>query len=789
MPNTDKFLTLEGLSYYDSKIKGVIANSQVKADWNEKDSSSKAFIQNKPFGIETLTRQIKIRPAICTGTNGAGLRPVDISSCISSGEYQRLEAGQVYNVTYKNTVYENIPVQELDFAGMHCYYIGNWDSVLLRSNLIPAYDKSQGALVDSDLPFLMLQWDPDVDTVLDTETDWTDYPYYCAFAFFTEISINSESGNLENQALTITDASDSSKTYSLDIAGSRFFVRTPFEYTDPELGSSFSGVIEDGQAQTINVDGTDYTGAWKVEYVEDYNCTVCVFVPQGCDFDELFPNGFSGSPDREVFETWPFLIVGADAAYAGYLSFQNMASDFVDYGDPKGNQIITFSFDVDKINTLDDKYLSQKYQYLLAKDYELAGTLRFGINENGGAFAESDDDLLTNSMIVSGDPSLDPLGGNDPVNPQLLVMFAEILGESVVFSKIWDTDAKFVWNNQEYIIPIPLTPEYPSLPVPGMGNTALATATLGELKIASLNQDGALGFVMYLPVTGVENDTTFTLEVYNSKPVVNPEYLPKPSKSDWNEIEESSDSYIQNRTHYDDNKVFLDLNFELTQEILQELDWQGGGGSGEYSNIPYTGTHPWKDAFIDAEDVENLPYIRVDAGEFDDDGYHKWTDTLVPLRYDISKIVFTVKYNGVLYSGTPYLIEAWGEEYYGLGNPTAINTYKGIQVTDPLPQPEQANFPFALWIEYQSAEGAQEGINHVGIICGSRPVSAGDYGVKIEYKDLKKLDAKYVPTAAAVADNDAGFTTGNQVYDYIEGLSISTNEINALFAPQEVLGD
>ena len=39
-------------------------------------------------------------------------------------------------------------------------------------------------------------------------------------------------------------------------------------------------------------------------------------------------------------------------------------------------------------------------------------------------------------------------------------------------------------------------------------------------------------------------------------------------------------------------------------------------------------------------------------------------------------------------------------------------------------------------------------------------------------------------TADAVADADAGFTTGDQVYDYIENLAISDSTINALFASQ-----
>ena len=271
----------------------------------------------------------------------------------------------------------------------------------------------------------------------------------------------------------------------------------------------------------------------------------------------------------------------------------------------------------------------------------------------------------------------------------------------------------------------------------------------------------------YLDKQGLISYTSKMKEYINSKV--------ESFKPDWNEVDNENLNYIQNRTHYDDDKVFLDLDFELTQEILQELDWQGGGGSGEYSNIPYTGTHPWPDAFIDAEDVENLPYIRVDAGKFDDDGYHRSTDTLVPLKYDISKIVFTVKYNGVSYSGTPYLVEDDGyERYYGLGDPNAIYTYKYCQVTDPLPQPEQANFPFALWIEYQSVEGIQEGINHVGIICGSRPISAGDYGVKIEYKNLKKLDTKFIPTASSIADGEIGYVTGDQVYDALQTINIQS---------------
>ena len=57
---TKQFLDLEGLRFYDTKIKEVIADSQVKADWNEKDSSSLSYIKNKTHWVEQTLDQSSV---------------------------------------------------------------------------------------------------------------------------------------------------------------------------------------------------------------------------------------------------------------------------------------------------------------------------------------------------------------------------------------------------------------------------------------------------------------------------------------------------------------------------------------------------------------------------------------------------------------------------------------------------------------------------------------------------------------------------------------------------------
>lgn len=55
-------------------------------------------------------------------------------------------------------------------------------------------------------------------------------------------------------------------------------------------------------------------------------------------------------------------------------------------------------------------------------------------------------------------------------------------------------------------------------------------------------------------------------------------------------------------------------------------------------------------------------------------------------------------------------------------------------------------------------------------------------GLDIYYGELKELDSKYIPKAKEITDGSDGFTTGGQVYDYVERLTISDSFINGLFS-------
>lgn len=52
MPNTtEQYVDLNGLTIYDGEMKDYIDDSVVQSNWNESDSTSKAYIQNKPTNL------------------------------------------------------------------------------------------------------------------------------------------------------------------------------------------------------------------------------------------------------------------------------------------------------------------------------------------------------------------------------------------------------------------------------------------------------------------------------------------------------------------------------------------------------------------------------------------------------------------------------------------------------------------------------------------------------------------------------------------------------------------
>lgn len=223
-------------------------------------SGSYNDLTDKPFGEVDESINIVLKPAVFSGTNESGAQPIPLNEVLTTGSCDGLRVGDFYNVTYAGEVYENLEVKsktlELQGSPASFIYIGNLDSLFLRSNLCPRLsDDSRVTLSDSDLPFLVLgspqaAFEPDGAEDISA----TDFIY----AFF--------SPDLD-QSLTLTPVAAPSDSFTVELDSTYLSLAEPKYYFFPQLVGEVIETyqIEEGKVQTLSVNGTEYTGVWQFE--------------------------------------------------------------------------------------------------------------------------------------------------------------------------------------------------------------------------------------------------------------------------------------------------------------------------------------------------------------------------------------------------------------------------------------------------------------------------------------------------------------------------------------------
>ena len=490
MPDKKKFLDYTGLSNYHNKLIKIIDN---KIDWNN--------LKNKPFYEELNTHRIEIKPAIYTGDSSGGFSPIEIDpSYILEGDYPTLSLGQSYNVIYKDTVYENVPVKSVDLFGTNVIYLGNWDSVILRSDLVTQYP-DRASLVDGDLPFLFGQTDG-----------------LAVFAFFTD--------GVEDQTITVTKTSDTTQTCTLQIPANELTERLPFMESIVTLGGDLSDVIKDGDEVTLNVDGTDISGSWKVFTDSEINIPVAIFVTEELDLDALLPTGTITDMDSEESANWPCLVVGM--GQAGLILFGNLVEDTED---SRTYSHISFEFQKVDVTTLEKKYLPK------LKLEDLDGAL-----EEGG---EDNSELLADLQVEVSN-------GNIYVTPSGIINYTN-LNSNGIYLDCDDQAPEFAAQivNKDITVVFDDIKVYGFLNEDGNENITLQTDDYNVTINSWYGFSFELSYNESLDMSGTHIFQIYLGEYSGTKRTIKAKYLPDMS-SDWAENDSSKSSYIKNRTHWEE---------------------------------------------------------------------------------------------------------------------------------------------------------------------------------------------------------------------------------------------
>ena len=173
-----------------------------------------------------------------------------VSSYITSGEYFPYVKGEKYNIEYDGTLYENLEADSntyLVFGELFdINYVGNLGALLLRTemgmSISPA--EKQG-VIENDFPFILADGGDSSSALLG----------------FVE--------NAKAHVITVTSASDSTKTYTIELDASDVQENMNI-YCIPETNETIIQKlgVESDKPQDITVSGVTYSGKWT--YVEEY---------------------------------------------------------------------------------------------------------------------------------------------------------------------------------------------------------------------------------------------------------------------------------------------------------------------------------------------------------------------------------------------------------------------------------------------------------------------------------------------------------------------------------------
>jgi hypothetical protein len=572
MPDTKKYIDFTGLSYYDSKLKtwvtdlvnshtsSVDAIQSIKAGKTElpveegtvilssvAGTGSYDDLKDKPVGLEKTGVKVEILPAIYTATGqGGGLGPVSAVDFVTEGEYQVLEEGQSYNVLYKGTLYENVPVKLEGLWGKKLLSIGNFDRILMGSDLIMNYAPSiDGDLVDNGLPFAMAQFDPEYGKELEDGDSAS-----CAFAFLTD--------SIEDQTLVITDASDPSKSYTAVVKSIHLDMRTPFWFSDPQLGTSLTQLITDGQEQTITVNGSEVNGTWKVSEVSSENLTghTAIFVPEGFEAPESMN---VSKPDGSTNE-WPCIVLATDATFPGLISFDNGVRD---KSDDRSLQHISLDLVRTDKKVLDDEYMPSKYRSILTNKDNVILDINYGLDSNGEAFTD-----FNNSKTLFVNPAIETDSDN---NKYPFLAIASLGQDDVIYPLLGET-VKITWKGNDYDVKFPVDGD--SIEIPFDPGQITPTTVIGDLHVISIDTQSqhVLGF--YFQDNDVQAGSTYNLKIHNSSPQINPDYLDisyddlknKPELPDFTELMDTISS-LQSRVQELEKETEVDIEAISDQDL------------------------------------------------------------------------------------------------------------------------------------------------------------------------------------------------------------------------------
>lgn len=189
---------------------------------------------------------VTLKPAVITGEGS--ISGIDPASVTTDGTFINLVEGDVYNVVYNGTTYKNQVVKAITITTYSTPYtilgLGNLDAVMLRSTYATDLTEEQrGQLVDSDIPFAIVQ----------TSTDMSE---------ISAVFLGTET----TQAISATRISDS-QSYTLSFTSSELSLFSGMIFIAPESYDYMSEKldIEAGHSLKVIIDGEETEGTWEIE--------------------------------------------------------------------------------------------------------------------------------------------------------------------------------------------------------------------------------------------------------------------------------------------------------------------------------------------------------------------------------------------------------------------------------------------------------------------------------------------------------------------------------------------
>ena len=179
---------------------------------------------------------------VACGTNG-----INLSEFVTEGEFIPFVEGDTYNITYDGATYNNVPVEShtytVDSEELTILSLGNYNQFLLKTEMgaaVPAADKKN--IVDTDQPpFVMVTSEVGIQVI----------------GFLDDV---------KNYTVVVTSATDSSKTYTLEVSEGDLESISGI-YVLPYEANEFIDLlsVEEDKSQDVIIDGVKYTGAWIKE--------------------------------------------------------------------------------------------------------------------------------------------------------------------------------------------------------------------------------------------------------------------------------------------------------------------------------------------------------------------------------------------------------------------------------------------------------------------------------------------------------------------------------------------